>query len=39
MFKSKSLNCGGLTVTDQSALWKRGLVIVCPDPLFFHPPD
>ena len=38
MSKSWSLDCGGLTVADQSAQWKRGLAVVCPEPLFFQPP-
>jgi len=39
MSRSKSLECGGFAVANQSAQWKRELAIVCPDPLFFQPLD
>ena len=38
MSRSRSLDCDDLTVANQSAQWKRGLAVVCPEPLFFQPP-
>ena len=37
MSRSRSLDRGGLVVTDQSAQWKCRLVVVCVDLLFFQP--
>jgi len=38
MFISRSLHRGGPVVADQSAQWKRGLAVICVEPLFFYPP-